>query len=67
MGEAGPDQRTPDIASLIQEIVNLTEWLEGNSLVIIITGNETNRRAAESYNGDQAGAPLLHVEYTTGN
>jgi hypothetical protein len=61
VGEAGPDQRTPNIASVIQEIVNRSGWSNGNSLVIIITG--TGERVAESYNGDQAGAPLLHVEY----
>nr|NIM50710.1 hypothetical protein [Gemmatimonadales bacterium] len=64
VGEAGPDQQTPDIASVIQEIVNRTGWSDGNSVVIIITG--TGERAAASYNGDPAGAPVLHVEYTTG-
>jgi hypothetical protein len=61
VGEAGPDQQTPDIASVIQEIVDRPGWSSGNSLVIIITG--TGERVAESYNGDPAGAPLLHVEY----
>ncbi len=61
MGEAGPDQQTPDIASVIQEIVDRGGWNSGNSLVIIITG--TGTRTAEAYDGDQAGAPLLHVEY----
>ncbi len=61
IGEAGPDQRTPDIASVIQEIVDRPGWSSGNSLVIIITG--TGKRVAESFNGDPAGAPLLHVEY----
>ncbi len=60
-GEAGPDQRSPDISSVIQEIVTRPGWSSGNSLVIIITG--TGERTAESFNGDQAGAPLLHVEY----
>ena len=60
-GDAGPDQQTPDIASIIQEIVNRSGWSSGNSLVIIITG--TGERTAESFNGDQNGAPLLHVEY----
>ncbi len=60
-GEAGPDQQTPDIASIIQEIVNPLGWSSGNSLVIIITG--TGQRTAESFDGDQNGAPLLHVEY----
>jgi len=61
VGAAGPDQQTPDIASVIQEIVSRPGWTSGNSLVIIITG--TGKRVAESYNGDQAGAPLLRVEY----
>jgi hypothetical protein len=63
-GVQGPDQQTSDITPVIQEIVDQTGWTAGNSLVIIITGG--GKRVAESYNGDQAGAPLLHVEYTTG-
>ena len=64
-GEAGSDQQTPDIAVVIQEIVNRPNWSSGNSLTIIITG--TGKRVVGSYNGDQAGAPLLHVEYTSGS
>ncbi|UCG63843.1 MAG: metallophosphoesterase, partial [Deltaproteobacteria bacterium] len=64
VGEAGPDQQTPNIAAVIQEIVDRPGWSSGNSLVIIITG--TGERVAESYNGDSSGAPLLHMEYTTG-
>ena len=64
VGQASPDQRTPDISSIIEEIVNRDNWSSGNSLALIITG--TGKRVAESYNGDQDGAPLLHVEYTTG-
>ncbi|MGI9326013.1 MAG: hypothetical protein ACR2PZ_12385, partial [Pseudomonadales bacterium] len=60
-GEAGPNQKTPNIASIIQEVTGRPGWASGNSLVLIITG--TGERAAESFNGDQAGAPLLHVEY----
>ena len=61
VGAAGPDEQTPDIAWVVQEIVSRPGWTSGNSLVIIITGS--GKRVAESYNGDQAGAPLLHVEY----
>jgi hypothetical protein len=64
VGEAGPDQRTPDVSSVVQEIVNGSEWSSGNSLVVIITG--TGERVAEAYDGDSAGAPLLHVEYSSG-
>jgi uncharacterized protein YjiK len=61
VGEAGPDQRTSDIAVLIQEIVDRPGWANGNALAIIFTGS--GRRVADSYNGNPTGAPLLHVEY----
>ena len=64
-GEAGVDQQTPDISSVIQEIVNRPGWMQNNSLVVIISG--TGERTAEAYDGDQAGAPLLRVEYMLGN
>jgi len=60
-GAAGPDQRTPNIASIIQEVVNRSGWSSGNSVALIITG--TGRRVAMSYDGSTTGAPLLHVEY----
>jgi VCBS repeat-containing protein len=67
VGAVGVDQRTPNIALVIQEIVNRTLWASGNSLAIIITG--TGHRTAEAFDGDSPGAPLLHVEYRvpTGN
>ncbi|MGB5339590.1 MAG: LamG domain-containing protein, partial [Gammaproteobacteria bacterium] len=61
VGEAGPDQQTPDISAAIQEIVSRPGWASGNDMVIIITGS--GERTAEAYNGDAAGAPLLHIEY----
>lgn len=63
VGQAGPDQRTPNIAPVIQELVNRSGWSSGSSLVIIITG--TGKRTAVSYDGNEAGAPVLHVEYTS--
>jgi PKD repeat protein len=62
-GQTGPVQRTPDISSIIQEVVDRQGWSSGNSLVLIITGS--GERVAESYNGDRNGAPLLHVEYSS--
>ena len=63
-GEAGPDQQTPDIKSVIQEIVNLPGWASGNSLAVIIKG--TGERTAESFNGDSSAAARLHLEFITG-
>ena len=65
VGEAGSDQRTPDVSRIIQEIIDRPGWSSGNSLVAIITG--TGKRVAESYNGNRSGAPMLHVEYATGS
>jgi uncharacterized protein YjiK len=62
VGQAGVDQRTPNIAAVIQEILDRSGWSSGNSLAIIITG--TGERVAEAWDGDQAGAPLLHIEYS---
>ncbi len=64
VGAAGPDQRTPNISAVIQEIVNRAGWSSGNALAILITG--TGMRTAWSYNGLPTGAPLLHVEFVPG-
>lgn len=61
VGAAGPDQRTPSLVAVLQEIVSRPGWSPGNAAVFFITG--TGERAAESFNGDQAAAPLLHVVY----
>ena len=64
VGESGAAQRTPDLAAVVQEIVSRAGWVSGNALAMIVSG--TGRRTAESFNGDSAGAPLLHVEFSTG-
>ncbi len=62
VGEAGTNQRTPDIQPIISEVISQNGWVSGNSLAIIISG--TGERVAEAYDGDQNGAPLLYVEYS---
>jgi hypothetical protein len=60
-GERSEKQRTPDLSSLIQEVVAQSDWQEGNALVFIITGS--GERDAVSYDGDQQNAPVLYIEY----
>ena len=62
VGDAGANQRTPELKTVIQEIVNRSGWASGNALVIIVNG--TGHRTAWSYNGNSSLAPLLHVEYS---
>ncbi|MFT6926893.1 MAG: hypothetical protein ACJAZP_002513, partial [Psychromonas sp.] len=63
IGAAGEEQRSSDLTAIVQEIVSETDWNSGNAMAFIFTGS--GRRVAEAYDGDQAGAPLLHVEYST--
>jgi PKD repeat protein len=64
IAEAGPDQRTPDLSGVIQEVVSRPGWASGNALAIIITGS--GHRTARAYDSKPAGAALLHIEYDTG-
>ena len=57
---------SPDISAIIQEIVDRPGWSSGNAMAIMFTGSGSNRREAESYNGETGAAPLLVIEYTTG-
>ncbi len=58
------DQQTPDISSVLQEIVERQNWSEGNSIAVIISG--TGQRTAEAYDGEPEMAALLTVDYRSG-
>jgi hypothetical protein len=60
---AGAAERSPDIAVVIQEIVDGSDWEAGNAMAFFITGS--GNRDADSYNAAPASAPLLHIEYAT--
>ena len=64
VGEAGPDQQTPNIATVIQEVVDRPGWAPNNAMVLIISG--TGERVAESANGQNGAEPVLHLEFSTG-
>jgi len=61
VGAAGVDQRTPDIRTVVQEIVNGNDWRAGNELVILVAGaslSKANSRVAQSYDGVATAAPV---------
>ncbi|QLH07035.1 fibronectin type III domain-containing protein [Nitrosopumilus ureiphilus] len=62
VGESGDDQKTPDMSSVVQEIVNRDGWSSGNSVTFVVTG--TGHRTAASYDGSSSQAPLLNIQYT---
>lgn len=53
---------TPSLNSMVQELVDRSDWLADNSMVFVVSGSGS--RIAESADGEPANAPLLHVEYT---
>jgi hypothetical protein len=53
-------ERTPDLSTVVQEIVHRSDWASGDPLVLIVTG--AVERAADSYEGGSNKAPALHVE-----
>lgn len=62
--EAGPGQRTPDLAPIVQEVVDRPYWWTGSALGFTITG--TGHRTAVAFDGAPGRAPALHLEYRLG-
>jgi hypothetical protein len=61
VGTAGSAQRTPSLASVIQQVVDRPLWAPGNDLVLIISGSGV--RVADAFEGGAARAPLLVIQY----
>jgi hypothetical protein len=62
VGARGADQRTPNLAPVLQEVVDRPGWTSGQAVVLVVSGSGT--RVAEAFDGTFA--PVLHIEYTTG-
>ncbi|MEE9425383.1 MAG: choice-of-anchor Q domain-containing protein [Methylococcales bacterium] len=61
--EYGLKQRTPNLASIIQEIIDRPGWSQDNALALIISGR--GKREAVSYDGNPDAAPRLFIKYVT--
>ncbi|MCB0598091.1 MAG: metallophosphoesterase, partial [Phaeodactylibacter sp.] len=61
VGDAGPAQQTPNLASVLQEIVNRPGFADTSSFAFIIKG--MGARTAESHDGSSAKAPQICIEY----
>ena len=59
VGANGSGQLTPNLATVVGEVVGLSNWAPGNALTVIITGS--GRRAAESFEG--GAPPVLRVAF----
>jgi hypothetical protein len=62
-GSRGAAQRTPELNTIVQAIVNRSGWTSGNALAFIFSG--AGVRNAYAYEGSSSLAPELIVQYTT--
>lgn len=65
--QAGLEQRTPDLSSIVSEIIGSNGWKNGNPITFIIAGNgnESELRRAYSYDKNPAMSPELVVEFSS--
>ncbi len=58
----GDKHQSPNLAPILQEIVDQAAWTPNSSIVFMIEG--TGRRAAVAYEDSPNDAPMLRVEYS---
>lgn len=67
--QAGSQYSTPDLTSVIQEIVNQGSWCGGNSLSLLLEPSTSAQRLMESYDGAAGAgtstAPTLRIKFDT--
>jgi len=64
VGSATADQRTSNLKPIIENLVNRNGWVSGGSMAFFMYGKGT--REVESFDGDAPKAPLLVIEYLSG-
>lgn len=63
--QSGQTYTTPDLSTLVQEVVNRDGWTSSNSMVFMIDGSGS--RSAESWDNDRQTPPQLIIEYDNTN
>ena len=61
-GARGPLQQTPNLAVVIQELVNQPGWAAGNALALIIGDDPVNK--STNIRSVQSGSLALHIEFS---
>ena len=55
---------SPDIASIVQTVINRVGWASGNALAVILDGVAGTNMTVQSYDGSAANAATLSIDYT---
>jgi type IV pilus assembly protein PilY1 len=60
----GQSYRTPDLKTVVQEIINQSDWCGGNSMAFAVTSTDnTSVRNVVSFDASPDLAPALHIEF----
>ncbi len=64
--EIGSDTQTPDLKTILQEVIDRAGWNSGNSLVLIFEeGDMNNDRDAYSFDQSQNKSPKLYITFSS--
>ena len=63
---AGDTFQSPDLSSLVQSVVNRSDWCGGNAMSFVISGN-SGQLPAFSFEGNASLAPRLRIQYEFGS
>jgi hypothetical protein len=66
-GQRGAYQRSPDISSVLREVMSDAEWEPGTPLTLVMRGEGDGTRVAASFETDPAVAPSLSLEHSAGS
>jgi len=55
--------RTPQLKTIIREIIDNSGWSSGNAMIIFLVGTSHDNQAY-SHDSSPSQAPLLHIDYT---
>ena len=72
-GQNSASQKSPDLKTLVQQIVSKSKWNPGNNMAFIISGtgvsltSKTAKRVANSFDGDPSKAARLFIQYKINN
>ncbi len=62
-GDAGIEQRTPNLAEALRDVINRPGWQSGNALGFVISGQ--GQRIARAFDDPAGGAPMLIVNFAS--
>jgi len=62
LNESGPAQRSPDLSSIVQEVINSGAWTEGGAMTFVINGSGLRTAISYNKNADRAAKLTINAD-----